>query len=128
MRVCCNATGARSPRLQLLGGNVRDDVLAATNGVQRPYVSASITGRPFYLMPAEPVKPAAPAPTVGDAAREWQDVKSTTSTAALQAFLERYPNDPVYAALAKDRLAFLSRPAVPPPLPRRPPRRCRGRR
>ena len=46
--------------IQLLGGNVRDDVLAATNGVQRPYVSASITGRPFYLMPAEPVKPAAP--------------------------------------------------------------------
>ena len=103
--------------IQLLGGNVRDDVLAATNGVQRPYVSASITGRPFYLIPAEPVKPAAPPPTVGDAAREWQDVKSTSSTAALQAFLERYPNDPVYGALAKDRLALLSRPPVSPPLP-----------
>jgi hypothetical protein len=103
--------------IQFLGGNVRDDVLAATNGVQRPYVSASITGRPFYLIPAEPVKPAAPppAPTVGDAAREWQDVKNTSSTAALQAFLERYPNDPVYGALAKDQLALLSRPPVSPP-------------
>jgi len=103
--------------IQLLGGNVRDDVLAATNGVQRPYVSASITGRPFYLMPAEPVKPAAPAPTLGDAAREWQDVKSTSSTAALQAFLERYANDPVYGALAKDRLALLSRPSASSPRP-----------
>ena len=103
--------------IQFLGGNVRDDVLAATNGVQRPYVSASITGRPFYLIPAEPAKPATPPPTAGDAAREWQDVKGTTSTAALQAFLERYPNDPVYGALAKDRLAFLSRPPVSPPVP-----------
>ena len=51
--------------IQLLGGNVRDDVLAATNGAQRPYVSASITGRPFYLVPAEPMKPAVPAPTDG---------------------------------------------------------------
>lgn len=103
--------------IQLLGGNVRDDVLAATKGVQRPYVSASITGRPFYLIPAEPAKPAAPPPpTVGDAAREWQDVKSTTSAAALKAFLERYPNDPVYGALAKDRLAHLSRPPVSPPI------------
>ncbi len=37
--------------IQLLGGKVRDDVLVATGGNQRPYVSASITGRPFYLVP-----------------------------------------------------------------------------
>jgi uncharacterized caspase-like protein len=43
--------------IQLLGGNVRDDVLAATGGNQRPYVSASITGKPFFLVPAE--RPAA---------------------------------------------------------------------
>ena len=103
--------------IQLLGGNVRDDVLAATNGVQRPYVSASITGRPFYLIPAEPAKSAISQSTVGDAAREWQDVKSTSSTAALLAFLERYANDPVYGALAKDRLALLSRPLASPPTP-----------
>ena len=39
--------------IQLLGGKVRDDVLAATGGSQRPYVSASITGRPFYLVPGQ---------------------------------------------------------------------------
>jgi len=37
--------------LQLLGGSVRDDVLAATDGDQRPFVSASVTGTPIYLQP-----------------------------------------------------------------------------
>lgn len=37
--------------LQLLGGSVRDDVLAATEGEQRPFVSASVTGTPIYLVP-----------------------------------------------------------------------------
>lgn len=36
--------------IQLLGGAVRDDVLRATGGEQRPFVSASITGTPFYLV------------------------------------------------------------------------------
>jgi formylglycine-generating enzyme required for sulfatase activity len=44
--------------IQLLGGTVRDDVLAATGGVQRPFVSASITGTPFYLVPRTPTPPA----------------------------------------------------------------------
>lgn len=37
--------------LQLLGGSVRDDVLRATNEEQRPFVSASVTGTPIYLVP-----------------------------------------------------------------------------
>jgi hypothetical protein len=40
--------------IQLLGGAVRDDVLAETGGVQRPFVSASITGTPVYLVPRSP--------------------------------------------------------------------------
>lgn len=53
--------------IQLLGGAVRDDVLAATGGQQRPFVSASITGTPFYLVPRTtpaptPVTATAPAP------------------------------------------------------------------
>jgi len=39
--------------IQLLGGAVRDDVLGATNGAQRPFVSASITGTPFVLVPGD---------------------------------------------------------------------------
>lgn len=52
--------------VQLLGGAVRDDVLRATGGQQRPYVSASITGTPYYLagrgagtVAATPAAPAA---------------------------------------------------------------------
>ncbi len=36
--------------VQMLGGMVRDDVLAATNGEQRPFISASMTGRPLFLV------------------------------------------------------------------------------
>ncbi|MEO0418371.1 MAG: caspase family protein [Pseudomonadota bacterium] len=36
--------------IQLLGGLVRDDVLSITQGEQRPFISASITGTPVYLV------------------------------------------------------------------------------
>lgn len=36
--------------VQLLGGLVRDDVLSITDGEQRPFISASITGTPVYLV------------------------------------------------------------------------------
>lgn len=36
--------------VQLLGGLVRDDVLTITDGEQRPFISASITGTPVYLV------------------------------------------------------------------------------
>jgi len=36
--------------VQLLGGMVRDDVLQATNGEQRPFISASMTGQPLFLV------------------------------------------------------------------------------
>lgn len=39
--------------IQLLGGAVRDDVLGASGGKQRPFVSASITGTPFALVPGD---------------------------------------------------------------------------
>lgn len=37
--------------IQLLGGAIRDDLLEATAGRQRPFVSASIIGTPIYLVP-----------------------------------------------------------------------------
>ena len=37
--------------IQRLGGVVRDDVIAATANAQRPFISASITGTPIYLVP-----------------------------------------------------------------------------
>ncbi len=36
--------------VQMLGGMVRDDVLQATEGEQRPFISASMTGKPLFLV------------------------------------------------------------------------------
>ena len=41
--------------VQLLPGAVRDDVLAATGGTQRPYQGGSVTGTAFYLVQANTV-------------------------------------------------------------------------
>jgi hypothetical protein len=51
--------------VQMLGGVVRDDVLTATNGSQRPFISASITGTAFYLvdMSVNPVSATTPPET-----------------------------------------------------------------
>lgn len=48
--------------LQLLGGAVRDDVLAETGGEQRPFVSASVTGTPIYLVPRSQAGNVSPVP------------------------------------------------------------------
>jgi uncharacterized caspase-like protein len=104
--------------IQLLGGTVRDDVLAATGGNQRPYVSASITGKPFFLVPAE--QPAAevkqaptPAPAIvptpagsSEAAEAWAAAKDTTNVAPLEAFISRY-KDTFYAEMAQARIKDL---------------------
>ena len=43
--------------IQMLAGMVRDDVLAATGGSQRPFMSAKIIGTPVYLVQARPTEP-----------------------------------------------------------------------
>jgi formylglycine-generating enzyme required for sulfatase activity len=107
---------------------VRDDVLAATGGNQRPYVSASITGKPFYLVPAEhptaaatqipmpapasptPIPmptPASPTPTRSSEATEaWAAAKDTSDPAVLEAFISHF-KDTFYADLARSRLKQL---------------------
>lgn len=67
--------------IQMLGGLVRDDVLAATRGTQRPYVSASVTGQPFFLIPAE------------DTADKlfWNAVKDSRDAGLIGSYLTRYP-------------------------------------
>lgn len=67
--------------IQLLGGLVRDDVLKATSGAQRPYVSASITGQPFYLMPA--AQPADQA--------FWNAVKDSRDAGVIGNYLTKFP-------------------------------------
>ncbi len=54
--------GAKTLDLRLLAGKIRDDVIAATAGAQRPFVSASLPGKVTALAPAPKgkVRPAAP--------------------------------------------------------------------
>ncbi|SEH12071.1 Uncharacterized protein, contains caspase domain [Sphingopyxis sp. YR583] len=79
--------------VQLLGGLIRDDVLKATSGSQRPFVSASITGTPVYLVPrTAPV--AAPATSGDRAALEdllWKGAVADNSVRAFSAYLAEFP-------------------------------------
>ena len=95
--------------VQLLGGVVRDDVLAATGGKQRPFVSASITGTPIYLAgnPTAPVATAGGGGGGGDKSRMealmWQGAASADSTAGYQAYLDEFPQG-IFARMARERL------------------------
>ncbi len=104
--------------LQLLGGTVRDDVLKATGGKQRPFVSASITGTPVYLAPRRP-DPAASssvaAPAVNQAELEgitWRGALATDSVSAFSTYLSLFPSGQ-YASLAAEKIsALLASPVI----------------
>lgn len=96
--------------VQLLGGTVRDDVLAATGGNQRPFVSASITGTPIYLVPRTQAK-AAP-PETGSQARNleaiedltWQGAIAANEVSAFSAYLSQFPSGK-YAVAASRKIS-----------------------
>jgi len=100
--------------VQLLGGLIRDDVLAATGGRQRPFVSASITGTPVYLVP----RPAGAPPVARDRAELenmlWKDALAENSLRAFSAYLAQFP-DGRHSAEAKTNVArVLNDPNSPP--------------
>jgi len=109
--------------LQLLGGTVRDDVLKATGGKQRPFVSASITGTPIYLTPRRPEPAQAASNAASDAAAPavnqqelegitWRGALATDSVSAFSTYLSLFPSGQ-YAALAAERIsALLASPVV----------------
>lgn len=100
--------------LQLLGGTVRDDVLKATGGKQRPFVSASITGTPVYLTPrsatvAASASAAPAAPGVNQAELEgitWRGALATDSVSAFSTYLSLFPSGQ-YAPLAAQKISAL---------------------
>lgn len=126
-QVASDGTGANSPfatafakrlpepglAVQLLGGRVRDDVLSATGGVQRPYVSASISGEPFYfagpaLTRSAPVPLPAAQPSA--AAEAWMHARDSKSITELEAFVRRF-GDTYFGEIAQQRLEELKREA-----------------
>jgi hypothetical protein len=106
--------------IQLLGGMVRDDVLRATGEHQRPFISASITGTPFMLVPgagaAGPVSRAAEAVQADPKTMEmlfWQSASTGDDIGQLQAYLSKYPNGQ-FVDLAKAKIASLQRSTAGP--------------
>jgi uncharacterized caspase-like protein len=101
--------------VQLLGGVIRDDVMGATGQQQRPFVSASMTGQPFFLVggeaqPAAPVQTSAPAAVGLDAElNNWKSAERLNTVAAYQAYLAQYP-DGAYAVMAKAAITTLKGP------------------
>jgi len=96
---------------------VRDDVLRATAEHQRPFISASITGTPFMLVPgagaAGPVSQAAAAVASDPNSVEmmyWQSASAGDDPTMLRAYLAHYPNGN-FVELAKAKIAALERPA-----------------
>lgn len=101
--------------VQLLGGVIRDDVMEATGQQQRPFVSASMTGNPFFLTgeAATPAPAAVAAPTTapGESPEltNWKSAERLNTVAAYQAYLAQYP-DGSYAAMAKAAITTLKGP------------------
>jgi len=103
--------------IQLLGGAVRDDVLQSTGGEQRPFVSASITGTPVYLVrgagappPAQATAP--PAPAVSSEtldALAWQGALGANTASAFAEYKRQFPQGR-FASLADENIARLNRP------------------
>jgi uncharacterized caspase-like protein len=95
--------------VQLLGGAIRDDVLTSTGGKQRPFVSASMTGTPIYIVPQRAAA-AASAPSSNDRtaleALAWQGAASANTVGAYRSFLGQFP-DGLFAGMARDNLAKL---------------------
>jgi hypothetical protein len=122
---------------------VGNDVIAATNGKQRPEIGVSFFDS-YALVPgssgpvvahAVPVPVAEPPPSPPRApvipgfdprALElsyWESVRNSTSPAMVQTYLDKYPNG-IFANLAKARIQELRDAHSTPPSPPAPPRRA----
>ena len=94
--------------VQLLGGLIRDDVLQATAGSQRPFVSASITGTPVYLVPRTAPANAATGNRSGLEELLWKGAMAENSVRGFSAYLAEFPAGK-YAGQAGENIDRLSK-------------------
>ena len=93
--------------IQLLGDVVRDDVLTATAQKQRPFISASISAEPFFLVAGSAAAPTtaavqAPDPQATEVAF-WNTVNLSGDVRQDQMYLDRYPQGQ-FAPIARMRV------------------------
>ncbi|MCB2089308.1 MAG: caspase family protein [Sphingomonadaceae bacterium] len=97
--------------VQMLGGMVRDDVLTATEGEQRPFISASITGRAIYLVGTPSAGPAMIPTSDGPENKDadlmaWEAALKLDTVAGYRAYLNDQPQG-AFTALAEQNVAQL---------------------
>jgi len=83
--------------LRLALGRVRDDVLKTTGNRQEPFLYGSLGGSEITLVPAT-------LSVVGEAEQAWNELKNTSDTSKLEAFIARYKGT-FFAEMAQERLA-----------------------
>lgn len=106
--------------VQMLGGMVRDDVLQATDGEQRPFISASITGRPIYIVGGPDTRslagPVQEITTDGSARQDadlaaWEAALKLDTVDGYRAYLSARPGG-AFAQMAEANIAQLLDPAA----------------
>jgi uncharacterized caspase-like protein len=86
--------------------NVKENVLASTNGIQQPWESDGLSRR-VYLTGQPKMDPGL-VPRVSEATEVWDRTKDTKETAVLEAFAAHY-QDTIYAELARARIEALQK-------------------
>jgi hypothetical protein len=104
--------------IRFLLASVRDEVLAATNRQQQPFVYGSLSKQSIYLKPprqpdvaAAPPQPSPLPQQPSEAERAWAETKGSNSIPMLEAFIRRFGTT-FYAELAQARIQELKRPTV----------------
>jgi hypothetical protein len=97
--------------IQSLMTRVKSEVYVSTKQEQQPWHNSSLREE-FYLVPQAKSDAEQPAPVArASVESEWDALKNSKSIAALNAFIAKHTNEPVYQALAQERLDSLQQPA-----------------
>lgn len=94
--------------IQSLMTRVKSEVYASTKKEQQPWHNSSLR-EDFYLVPQtkSDIEQPSPEPRESDLRVEWSILKESRSIAALDAFISKHQDQPVFVALAEDRKAQL---------------------
>ncbi len=97
---------------------------------QRPTVQDQLNGD-FYFLPPVAAEVATvdetPKPqTESEAVIQWRLVEKSSSTAVVEAYLEKFGSDPIFAALAREHLSKLAALKADPPQATAAPKRIEG--
>lgn len=93
--------------LRIAFGQVRDEVMKATNNRQEPFVYGSLGGGTLALVPAaDPARATAPASTAADIRRDYEMAERIGTKEAWNSFIARYASG-FYVDLAKASLTKL---------------------